>query len=245
MSTPVHVESSDQQAHAAILGHHAELRRELDERVTALRTAVRTGATDRDGLAALRTFVDGSVLPHAAAEEVTLYPAAEEGAPLLVEAMRREHRALTDAAQALGRADAPVDALAAAEGLAAVFAVHVDKENDLLVPMLGRTPGVSLAALVRTMHDQLEAAGNAEPASASGDASPELDVRRLPHGGGRHEAIFGHLDGLSLGDRLIIVNDHDPRPLRFQLDAAWPDVFAWEYLESGPRVWRVAITRQA
>lgn len=49
-------------------------------------------------------------------------------------------------------------------------------------------------------------------------------MRRLPPGGGRHEAIFARLDGLSLGDRLVIVNDHDPRPLRFQL---------------GPHTWRV------
>lgn len=242
MSTPVHIESADEQAHAAILGHHAELRRELDDHVSALRTAVRTDTTDEDRLAALRAFVDGSVLPHAAAEEVTLYPAAAEGAPLLVEAMRTEHRALTARARTLRGADAQVDALAAAEGLAAIFAVHVDKENDLLVPLLARTPGVSLAELVRAMHDHLEAP--AEAAESPG-APEELDVRRLPHGGGRHEAIFGRLDGLSLGDRLIIVNDHDPRPLRFQLDAAWPGVFAWEYVESGPQVWRIAITRQA
>lgn len=71
----------------------------------------------------------------------------------------------------------------------------------------------------------------------------ELDVRALPHGSGRHEAIFGRLTALQPGGRLVIVNDHDPRPLRFQLDAAWPGVYAWEYLQSGPQVWRVAITR--
>ncbi len=76
------------------------------------------------------------------------------------------------------------------------------------------------------------------------ETSEELDVRTLPHGGGRHEAIFGRLNRLQPGSRLVIINDHDPRPLRFQLDAAWPELFAWKYLQAGPEEWRVAITRR-
>lgn len=243
MGTPVNVESADQQALAAVRDHHAGLRRELDDHVTALRTAVRTDAPYQRQLAALRGFVDGSLLPHAAAEEATLYPAGATGAPLLVEAMVAEHRALADRAGALAGAHSSVEALAAAEGLAAVFAVHVDKENELLLPLLIRTAGVSVAGLVRAMHDWPAQPENAEH-SGAGDAQEELDVRTLPHGGGRHEAIFARLETLGPGGRLVIVNDHDPRPLRSQLVATWPDTFTWDYLQAGPQVWRVAITRR-
>lgn len=83
-------------------------------------------------------------------------------------------------------------------------------------------------------------ANNANEAPAGGTG--ELDVRVLPHGS-RHEIIFARLDRLGPGESLIIVNDHDPKPLRYQTGAMWPGRFDWSYEESGPQVWRVAITR--
>jgi len=77
-----------------------------------------------------------------------------------------------------------------------------------------------------------------QPEEAAGD----LDVRTLPHGQ-RHEIIFARLDQLQPGQALVIVNDHDPKPLRYQTAAMWPDRFVWSYLQSGPQVWRVAISR--
>jgi uncharacterized protein (DUF2249 family) len=85
-----------------------------------------------------------------------------------------------------------------------------------------------------------------EQAAASALQAPVpdggLDVRTLPHGQ-RHEIIFGRLDALGPGEELLIVNDHDPKPLRYQTSALWPDRFEWTYREAGPQVWRVAITR--
>jgi len=78
------------------------------------------------------------------------------------------------------------------------------------------------------------------PAPAAGPG--ELDVRTLPHGQ-RHEIIFAQLNALAHGEALVIVNDHDPKPLRYQTSALWPDTFEWTYREAGPQVWRVAITR--
>jgi uncharacterized protein (DUF2249 family) len=69
-----------------------------------------------------------------------------------------------------------------------------------------------------------------------------LDVRVLPHGQ-RHDIIFTKLDALAPGETLVIVNDHDPKPLRYQASALWPDKFEWTYREAGPQVWRVAIAR--
>jgi len=69
-----------------------------------------------------------------------------------------------------------------------------------------------------------------------------LDVRPLPppH---RHARIFALLDGLAPGDELILVNDHDPQPQRYQVQATQPDCFAWESHETGPHEWTVHIRR--
>lgn len=72
----------------------------------------------------------------------------------------------------------------------------------------------------------------------------QLDVRSLPPAQ-RHQLIFSTLDGLAAGASLTLVNDHDPLPLRYQLDATRGDHFTWDYLESGPQTWKVRIGRQA
>ncbi|MFO1339396.1 MAG: DUF2249 domain-containing protein [Burkholderiaceae bacterium] len=74
--------------------------------------------------------------------------------------------------------------------------------------------------------------------------TPALDVRRLPPQQ-RHATIFATFESLPPGGSLELHNDHDPMPLRAQFLAQWPGQFNWEYLEAGPALWRVRITRQA
>ena len=70
----------------------------------------------------------------------------------------------------------------------------------------------------------------------------ELDIRTiLP--ARKHPTIHARLETLASGDALILLNDHDPRPLRFELEHDHPGAFAFEYLESGPELWRVRIRR--
>ena len=59
----------------------------------------------------------------------------------------------------------------------------------------------------------------------------------------RHPLIFSTFGALAAGQALELVNDHDPRPLYYQFNAQMPGQFAWDYLETGPDLWRVAITR--
>lgn len=78
------------------------------------------------------------------------------------------------------------------------------------------------------------------------DLSPELDfidVRTIAPRD-RHPQIFAKANGLKVGEAFIIVNDHDPRPLHYQLSAEYPGQFSWTYLEAGPDVWRVALGRE-
>ena len=81
----------------------------------------------------------------------------------------------------------------------------------------------------------------ADEAASDGDV---LDVRALPPPR-RHELIFHRLDGLSDGDAITLVNDHDPKPLHYQLEATQPGHFSWDYLEKGPEAWKVRIARIA
>jgi uncharacterized protein (DUF2249 family) len=59
----------------------------------------------------------------------------------------------------------------------------------------------------------------------------------------RHPAIFKTWAGLSDGAALVLVNDHDPLPLYYQLACEHTGTFRWEYLEQGPITWRVKLTR--
>ncbi len=61
----------------------------------------------------------------------------------------------------------------------------------------------------------------------------------------RHPLIFQAVQELAPGEGLVLVNDHDPRPLRLQLDTLFPASFTWQYLEQGPDTWRVRIGRPA
>ena len=73
--------------------------------------------------------------------------------------------------------------------------------------------------------------------------SIELDVRAIPPRD-KHPSIFRAFDSLESGQTLTLVNDHDPRPLRYQLMAERPETFDWEYEAEGPVVWRVNIRRK-
>jgi uncharacterized protein (DUF2249 family) len=71
-----------------------------------------------------------------------------------------------------------------------------------------------------------------------------LDVRQeIPRR--RHELILQAFQDLAPGQAYVLVNDHDPKPLRYQFDAEQSGRFSWEYLEQGPEVWRVRIGRTA
>ncbi|MBB2894625.1 DUF2249 domain-containing protein [Flexivirga oryzae] len=61
----------------------------------------------------------------------------------------------------------------------------------------------------------------------------------------RHELIFETFNTLPVDASYVLVNDHDPKPLRYQFEAENAGEFTWEYLEQGPEVWRVRIGRTA
>lgn len=59
----------------------------------------------------------------------------------------------------------------------------------------------------------------------------------------KHPTIFQRFDELSDGEDLTISNDHDPKPLYYQLLSERGEIFQWDYLQQGPERWVVRITK--
>lgn len=72
----------------------------------------------------------------------------------------------------------------------------------------------------------------------------EIDAQAIP-ARERHPRIFARFDRLAPGESFVLLNSHDPRPLRSQFEDLHAGAFTWDHLESGPEVWRVRIGRPA
>ena len=133
----------------ALMARHAELREVLDHWAGVLAAAADAGGPVRPVRNLLRAFLADEVLPHARAEERTLYRAArrDPDAGLLVRALTGEHRELASMAGRLGEPARPAAIAAQAAAISALFASHVAKEDSLLLPALERS-GAGLAALL-------------------------------------------------------------------------------------------------
>lgn len=59
----------------------------------------------------------------------------------------------------------------------------------------------------------------------------------------KHPTIFVRFDELQEGESLTIHNDHDPKPLYYQLLGERGNIFTWTYLEQGPETWKVRISK--
>ncbi len=327
---------TDARALEAMLAHHQALTDGVARRVDALRAAIERQDHHEAAVAELVAYLAEEVLPHAEAEEATFYREAAARADLAetVAGMRDEHRTLASRTEQLATAGDAPRALCQAEAIGSLFAVHVTKENELVLPPLAADETVQLADLLTEMHRLTEAAGDdasatedltssdaaavtdveatlvrlvlaaareladagrgdaackmaaeawtavrvarpelavritaalhrlvraitAEPVAlskgpasspsriqANDSADALLDVRTLAPAQ-RHEKIFATYGALGPGTGFVLVNDHDPKPLRYQFEAEHPGHFTWEVLEAGPTVWRVRIGRPA
>jgi iron-sulfur cluster repair protein YtfE (RIC family) len=151
MPTPTDAESAN-----GIRAHHAELQAALRERVVAFTDAVRSGQAPQPAQRAVLAFLDTELLPHAAAEERSIYPAGDRGVTaMLVQAMLAEHRNLIAHVAGLRESADAIEAVGSATAIQALFESHLSKENDLLLPALMADPSVSLGELLSGMHEIL------------------------------------------------------------------------------------------
>lgn len=191
--------------------------------------SIRTAVTD---------FCTGELRSYLSACDQTLYAAAAGAAEtrLLVRALRTTASVVHNHIDRLSSADGAASAAAFARATEAALRAHLAVERSVLVPALVRLPGADLPALVADL-DTLLSGGRLESPAV-------IDVREIPHGQ-RHPRIFARFARLAPGETFVLVNNHDPKPLRREFLSAHPGTFTWEYVEAGPEQWQVRIGRQA
>jgi regulator of cell morphogenesis and NO signaling len=59
----------------------------------------------------------------------------------------------------------------------------------------------------------------------------------------KHPTIFNAFDTIAEGSSVVLHNDHDPRPLYYQLLGERGNCFSWTYLLNGPEIWKVEIKK--
>lgn len=149
--------AADQAVIARVTAHHAEMSAKLDLLTAAVAGSAEAVALN-SSLSSLVEYWRREVLPHAAAEEATIYAEAREavGGATLIDALLLEHGDLQVRAQGLaafveqpaaatprGGDSAPASlrdlqsrASMQAAAAAALFHVHARKENELVLPGL-------------------------------------------------------------------------------------------------------------
>lgn len=80
------------------------------------------------------------------------------------------------------------------------------------------------------------------PTGETAGKTVTLDVRPMPPWE-RHTKIFDTFDSLGPGEALVIINDHDPRPLHYQLMHEREGQFQWDSQEKAPREWQATIKK--
>ncbi len=105
-----------------------------------------------------------------------------------------------------------------------------DKEDRRRDGMSGATPSVAAGKQPR------EAAGPVDAVKGERVVDMREIAPRI-----RHTLIFQLFEHLGEVSSLQLIVDHDPRPLRLQLEAKHGSRCRWTYLEQGPDIWRVRL----
>lgn len=71
-----------------------------------------------------------------------------------------------------------------------------------------------------------------------------LDLRAIPRPQ-RHGLVFAQFDALGVGETFEIINDHDPIPLKYQIDTMRVGQAEWSYVARGPEIFRIRVRRVA
>ncbi|RME12577.1 MAG: DUF2249 domain-containing protein [Aquificota bacterium] len=69
-----------------------------------------------------------------------------------------------------------------------------------------------------------------------------IDLRPIEHGL-RHPLVMKKFSELTEREAFLIINDHDPLPLYFQMAITFPKRVGWEYVEHEKDFWKIRIGR--
>lgn len=192
------------EAYEEIRAHHRALGEQLAERAEAVSNAVAAGRPHAAAIGGFIAYLAGEVLPHAAAEEKTIYPVAAAHADLvgMVGEMSAEHATLSAAGGRLAVLTDGGAAAGQARQIADMFAAHAAKENDVLLPALLADATVDLVALLAQIHH-----GPGQPLAAA----------PAPYAGGRPMAA-----GAPIRVRRVYDAPSPGDGFRVLVDRVWP-----------------------
>jgi uncharacterized protein len=122
------------------------------------------------------------------------------------------------------------------------LASHIFKEDNILYQIALQVLTPQEWEEVRVGCDQIGYCCFTPDEMSEHRRTVELDLRQLPPPQ-RHEQIMLAWNALEPGEILRLTNDHDPKPLRYQFQAEYPDNYTWEYEQSGPVDWVVKLGR--
>jgi hypothetical protein len=216
------------EAFEATLTHHRGLEENVGILVAAL-TSVAAGSAHEAATIELAAYLADKVLPHALAEEQTIYRVAGTRAGLAgtVTEMIGEHRSIAFAIEQLANIATESEAARQAESIAALFAAHVAKEVDLLLPPLLADAQIDLAQLLVQMQRLTESAREA----------PFTEDELAP--GPEAVAKVDHRSGSAGVDVVVTMSSgrHDPtEPRRAFAAVAIPSGYPLEYRHGGTKV---------
>lgn len=74
------------------------------------------------------------------------------------------------------------------------------------------------------------------------DFNAQIDIREIKHSN-RIGVIYAAFDNLKPGEKMEITSDHDSHHLNQKLTIDREGQFDWNYIDEGPDVWRIEITK--
>lgn len=66
---------------------------------------------------------------------------------------------------------------------------------------------------------------------------------RLYEAKDKHKKIFKMFESLAVDEAMLLLNDHDPKPLYYQFAAERADTFEWTYKTNGPDLFEILIKK--
>jgi uncharacterized protein (DUF2249 family)/quercetin dioxygenase-like cupin family protein len=152
----------------------------------------------------------------------------------------RDHRVATPITIQVVRGEGTLTAAGAA------YPVHAGAFISLAAEVVhGATAETDLVLLVhRAVAAEAEALEPETSPRVSAVDPVTIDVRALAPRD-RHARIFATFNALRPGEALRLVNDHDPKPLKYQFAAEHAGEATWEPEQAGPEVWIVRISKVA
>lgn len=145
---------SNQDIADVMMDHHAQMIGELKELANGI---TKNPASWDDARDAMVAYLHSDILPHAVAEESTIYQTAVQFERLeaLIASMLFEHTVIHDLIAALKAVTTQESACTAAAQIVTMFSVHAEKENRFIITGLAGLSEVDLAAVLGEMRQYL------------------------------------------------------------------------------------------